>query len=63
MTCCIASLLIYVRYEMSYLRESDIIAIQDSVRLLSINEIDDISHYLFDSHIAEYNECLIILQF
>lgn len=43
---------------MSYLRESDIIAIQDSVRLLSINEIDGISHYLFDSHIAEYNEFL-----
>lgn len=45
---------------MSYLGESDIIAIQDNVRLLSINEIDDISHYLFDSHIAEYNEFLKI---
>lgn len=45
---------------MSYLTESDIIIIQDNVRLLSINEIDDISHYLFDSHIAEYNEFLKI---
>lgn len=45
---------------MSYLTENDIIAIQNNVRLLSINEIDDISHYLFDSHIAEYNEFLKI---
>lgn len=45
---------------MSYLNESDIIEIQNNVRLLSINEIDDISHYLFDSHIAEYNEFLKI---
>lgn len=45
---------------MSYLVESDIIVIQDNVRLLSIGEIDDISHYLFDSHIAEYNEFLKI---
>ena len=43
---------------MSYLTESDIIEIQDNVRLLSIKEIDDISHYLFDSHINEYNEFL-----
>ena len=47
---------------MSYLNESDIIEIQNNVRLLSINEIDDISHYLFDSHIAEYNEFLKIAQ-
>lgn len=45
---------------MSYLTEFDIIEIQDSVRLLSINEIDDISHYLFDSHITEYNDFLKI---
>lgn len=45
---------------MSYLAESDIIAIQNNVRLLSISEMDDISHYLFDSHIAEYNEFLKI---
>ena len=45
---------------MSYLTESDIITIQDNVRLLSIKQIDDISHYLFDSHIAEYNEFLKI---
>ncbi len=45
---------------MSYLTESDITEIQNSVRLLSINEIDDISHYLFDSHIEEYNDFLKI---
>lgn len=45
---------------MSYLTENDIKEIQDNVRLLSINEIDDISHYLFDSHIVEYNQFLEI---
>lgn len=43
---------------MSYLNESDIMEIQDNVRLLSIKDIDDISHYLFDSHIEEYNAFL-----
>lgn len=43
---------------MSYLTENDIVEIQNSVRLLSIKEVDDISHYLFDSHIAEYNDFL-----
>lgn len=45
---------------MSYLTESDIIEIQNSVRLLSIKEVDNISHYLFNSHIDEYNEFLQI---
>ncbi|EOS21953.1 hypothetical protein C806_04094 [Lachnospiraceae bacterium 3-1] len=45
---------------MSYLTESDIVEIQNDVRLLSINEVDDVSHYLFDSHIAEYNGFLKI---
>lgn len=45
---------------MSYLTENDIVEIQNSVRLLSIKEVDDISHYLFDSHIAEYNDFLSI---
>lgn len=45
---------------MSYLTESDIIEIQNSVRLLSIKEVDTISHYLFNSHIDEYNEFLQI---
>lgn len=45
---------------MSYLTENDIKEIQDNVRLLSINEIDDISHYLLDSHIVEYNQFLEI---
>ena len=39
---------------MSYLKENDIVEIQNNVRLLSIKQIDDISHYLFDSHIDEY---------
>ena len=45
---------------MSYLTENDIMEIQSNVRLLSINEMDDISHYLFDSYIDEYNEFLKI---
>jgi len=45
---------------MSYLTENDITEIQNSVRLLSIHEIDDISHYLFNSHIEEYNDFLKI---
>lgn len=45
---------------MSYLVENEIIEIQNNVRLLSIKEIDDVSHYLFDSHIAEYNDFLKI---
>lgn len=45
---------------MSYLTESDIKEIQNNVRLLSINEIDDISHYSFDSNIVECNEFLKI---
>ena len=43
---------------MKYLNEEDIIEIASSVKLLSIQEIDDVSHYLFDSHIEEYNEFL-----
>lgn len=45
---------------MNYLTESDIKEISNNVRLLSIDEIDDISHYSFDSHIAEYNDFLKI---
>ena len=45
---------------MSYLTESDIVEIQNDVRLLSIDEVDDVSHYLFDSHIDEYNDFLKI---
>lgn len=47
---------------MSYLTENEIIKIQNNVRLLSIKEIDDISHYSFDSHIDEYNEFLEIAE-
>lgn len=47
---------------MSYLTENEIMKIQNNVRLLSIKEVDDISHYLFDSHIEEYNEFLKIAE-
>ena len=40
---------------MSYLRGAEINEIANNVRLLSIEEIDDISHYSFDSSIQEYN--------
>lgn len=40
---------------MSYLKETDINEIANNVRLLSIEEVDDVSHYSFDSHIEEYN--------
>ena len=43
---------------MSYLKDEDIIDIQNDVRLLSIKEIDDVSHYSFDSEIEEYNDFL-----
>lgn len=43
---------------MGYLREEDIIAIKENVRLLSIEEVDDVSHYSFDSHIKEYDDFL-----
>lgn len=45
---------------MSYLSESEIKELQNDVRLLSLKEIDNISHYLFDSHIDEYNDFLKI---
>lgn len=47
---------------MSYLNKKDIIEIKDNVRLLSIKEIDDVSHYLFDSHIKEYDDFLNIAE-
>ena len=47
---------------MSYLTENDIMEMKDNVRLLSIKEIDDISHYSFDSHIEEYNNFLEIAE-
>jgi hypothetical protein len=43
---------------MEYLSDEEFMSIQDNVRLISIKDIDDISHYLFDSHIQEYNEFL-----
>ena len=43
---------------MDYLSENDIIEIQNNVRILSIKEIDDVSHYLFESGVAEYHNFL-----
>lgn len=45
---------------MEYLSDEEFMSIEDNVRLISIKDIDDISHYLFDSHIQEYNEFLNI---
>lgn len=45
---------------MSYLLDDEFFNIQNSVRLLSIKDVDDISHYLFDSGIEEYNNFLNI---
>lgn len=45
---------------MEYLSDEEFMSIQDNVRLISIKDIDNISHYLFDSHIQEYNEFLNI---
>ena len=47
---------------MSYLRGTEINEIAKDVRLLSIEEIDDISHYLFDSKVNEYNIFLEVAQ-
>lgn len=43
---------------MNYLSDDEFMTIQDNVRLLSIKGVDDISHYLFDSGIEEYNDYL-----
>lgn len=43
---------------MSYLTEEEILSIQDNVRLLSISDVDDVSHFSFDSEIKEYNDFL-----
>ncbi len=45
---------------MNYLTEKDIIDIQQNVRLMSIKEIEDVSQYVFDSHVDEYNNFLKI---
>lgn len=45
---------------MSYLKDTDIVDIQNNVRLISIKDIDDVSHYLFDSEIQEYNDFLSV---
>lgn len=47
---------------MSYLSEDDIVDIQNNVELLSIKEVGNVSHYFFDSHIAEYNDFLKIAE-
>ena len=47
---------------MNYLRGAEINEIANNVRLLSIEEIDDISHYSFDSSIQEYNIFLEVIR-
>lgn len=47
---------------MSYLTEEAICEIQNSVSWKSINEIDDISQYSFESGIEEYNDFLKVSQ-
>lgn len=47
---------------MSYLTGQDIAEIKDNVRLLSIADVDDVSHYFFDSHIDEYNDFLQVAE-
>ena len=43
---------------MSYLTDEQILSIKSNVSLLSIKDVDDISHYSFDSQIKEYNDFL-----
>lgn len=45
---------------MSYLTDEQISTIKSNVSLLSIKDVDDISHYSFDSQIEEYNDFLKI---
>ena len=47
---------------MSYLKYEDFMDIQNNVRLLSIKEVDDVSHYSFNSHIEEYDKFLEIAE-
>ena len=47
---------------MNCLRGAEINEIANNVRLLSIEEIDDISHYSFDSSIQEYNIFLEVIR-
>lgn len=50
------SLLKFVTHEL--FKRRFIFYIQNHVRLLSIEDIDNVSQYFFDSHIGEYNEFL-----
>ena len=45
---------------MNYLTDDEVMDIQNTVRLLSINDIDDISQYSFNANIEEYNDFLKI---
>ena len=45
---------------MSYLTDEQILNIKSNVSLLSIKDVDNISHYSFDSEIEEYNDFLKI---
>lgn len=45
---------------MNYLTEDEVMDIQNTVRLLSIDDIDDVSQYLFNANVEEYNDFLNI---
>ena len=45
---------------MNYLTEDEVMDIQNTVRLLSIDDIADVSQYLFNANIVEYNDFLNI---
>lgn len=56
MNCCVMSLRAYAR--MNYLNSKEINDIKNTVKLISIEDIDNISHYTFDCDIQEYNDFL-----
>ena len=45
---------------MGYLSDNEMIEIMKNVRLVSIDNIDDISHFVFDSGVEEYNVFLAV---
>ncbi len=47
---------------MSYLKGNVFLEIEDSVRLLSVKEVEDVSRYSFDSNIEEYNSFLDVAE-
>ena len=56
MNCCEMSLTAYAR--MNYLNSKELNDIRNSVKLISIEEVDNITNYIFDCDIQEYNDFL-----